>query len=202
MTSAAAFEFLVVRHPPVTVSGVCYGHADVPASASDEAVSVLASTLPRVSRIWTSTSSRCAELAERLAARVGAPLSSNQRLREMCFGAFEGLTWAEIERRYPDAYSTWMGDWRRTPPPGGETLNEFAGRIRVAFETIFAATHHDASVEDGATPVVVTHAGVIRALLTLCEGLDWDEALARPVPHLSAQLIRWPSDRWNGAAVT
>ncbi len=186
------FEFLVVRHPPVSVSGVCYGHADVPASASDEEVAALALRLPRVSRIWTSTSSRCAELAARLAAPLGAPLSPDGRLREMCFGEFEGLTWTEIERRYPDAYAAWMGDWRRTPPPGGETLSAFEERAHHALseirETMLRDTHSNA--EPSALPLVVTHAGVIRALFRASEGLDWDEALARAVPHLTPHTIR------------
>jgi alpha-ribazole phosphatase len=194
VTTDAAFEFLVVRHPPVSVSGVCYGHADVPASASDDEVSTLAARLPRVSRVWTSTSSRCAALAERLAARLGAPLSHEPRLREMCFGAFEGLTWTEIEQRYPEAYSAWMGDWRRTPPPGGETLHDFAERVRTAFQSI---GENSLSSEAGADapPLVVTHAGVIRALLTLSAGLDWDEALGRAVPHLTPHTIRWSREQ-------
>jgi broad specificity phosphatase PhoE len=193
MTTESAFEFFVVRHPPVSVSGVCYGHADVPAHASDDEVDALAARLPPVSRIWTSTSSRCAELAARLATRLGAPLSSDERLREMCFGSFEGLTWTEIERRYPEAYTAWMGDWRRTPPPGGEPLDAFAGRVRRALEAIGESTRREASskAEPSAPPLVVTHAGVIRALFRANEKLDWDEALARAVPHLTPHTIHW-----------
>ncbi len=193
MTSENGFEFLLVRHPPVSVSGVCYGHADVPASASDEEVAELALRLPRVSRIWTSTSSRCAELATRLAARLGASLSPDPRLREMCFGEFEGLTWTEIERRYPDAYTAWMGDWRRTPPPGGETLSAYEERAHQALSEIRERTLREArsNAEPSGPPLIVTHAGVIRALFRASEGLEWDEALGRAVPHLTPHIIRW-----------
>ncbi len=178
-------ELLLLRHPKVSVSGICYGHADVPAAFDDEAAQALLAGLPRVSGVWSSPLSRCAQVASRVARRLALPLTTDERLRELGFGAFEGLTWADIEARYPEPYARWMGDWQNTPPPGGETLSELSTRVQRALSAIALAAPPDAP------PLVVTHAGVVRATLRLTENLSWDEALARPIAHLEPLRVRW-----------
>jgi alpha-ribazole phosphatase len=179
-------EILMLRHPKVSVSGICYGHADVPAAFGDADADALFAMLPRLSGVWTSPLSRCLLVASRIAERQNLQLEADERLRELGFGAFEGLTWTDIETRYPEPYARWMGDWQNTPPPGGETLSELSARVHVALSTIALDAPPDAP------PLVVTHAGVVRAALRLTENLSWDEALARPIAHLEPLRVRWP----------
>jgi alpha-ribazole phosphatase len=178
-------ELWFVRHPKVSVSGICYGHADLKADFGDDELDALLGKLPRFGAVWSSPLSRCKRLAARVAERLALPLRTDDRLRELGFGAFEGLAWSEIETRFPEAYAAWMGDWQRTPPPGGETLSELTTRIADVLSVILST---DAAAEK---TLVVTHAGVIRAVHRLTENLSWDEALARPIPHLEPQRVIW-----------
>ena len=78
-------------------------------------------------------------------------------LRERGFGEFEGLSYTEINARWPE-----MGErWRRRDPsfgaPGGETLNQFYERS-IATATRIAAKH------PGQTIALVSHGGVMDCL--------------------------------------
>lgn len=182
-----AHELLLLRHPQVSVRDVCYGHADVPAELVETELSALLDKLPRLDAVWTSPLSRCANLARRVADGQGVRLHHCDDLRELCFGAFEGLSWSEIEARFPTEYARWMRDWLRTPPPGGETLADFEARVERAVAAISEAHTEDARI------LIVTHAGVVRTLLRLTRSASWEEALAHPVPHMDPLLFRWPA---------
>ncbi|EFQ83617.1 phosphoglycerate mutase family protein [Aeromicrobium marinum DSM 15272] len=113
----------------------------------------LASLAPH--RILCSDLERARHTAEALAELVGVPAEPDPRLREMDFGAREGLTWQEAWDRYPDGMRAWMeGD--ETQIPDSETHAQagerFAAGVREALEVLPA----------DATMVVVAHGAVIR----------------------------------------
>ncbi|WP_405783916.1 histidine phosphatase family protein [Streptomyces sp. NBC_00859] len=60
------------------------------------------------------------------AARLGLGVRIDEELREADFGAWEGLAYAEVQQRCPDA------PWLRSPaaaPPGGESPDDVADRV-------------------------------------------------------------------------
>ena len=135
----------------------------------------------RVDHVFTSDLRRCRETAELLV--PGATVVCTKRLREMDFGAWEGLTPSECLRMSPSLYQCWLEDPRSVSPPGGEPLDRFAGRV-LSFADRVAARF------SGKTVALVTHGGPIRVLL--------DPGL-RDLPHLyvpPAGLIVRP---WRGA---
>jgi alpha-ribazole phosphatase len=104
---------------------------------------------------------------------LGTPLKIDERLREMDHGEWEGRSWKEIEGTDGDRLTAWMADWIGGRPPGGESLGEIEHRVAAWLADL------------GPEPVVaVAHAGVIRAMWVLLEGLSWPEAIARDVQHL------------------
>lgn len=107
--------------------------------------------------VYSSDLLRALNTARALAASSGAALVTDTGLRERGFGDFEGLTFAEIEARWPEASQRWR---RREPafgPRGGEVLCDFYARC-IGTITRLAACHA------GQTIAVVAHGGVLDCL--------------------------------------
>ena len=107
--------------------------------------------------IYSSDLSRALDTARALAARTGAPLAVDRGLRERAFGSFEGLTFTEIEQRWPDESARWR---RRDPafgPSGGEVLADFYARC-ITTATRIAGAH------PGRNVALVAHGGVLDCL--------------------------------------
>ncbi|MDJ1157743.1 histidine phosphatase family protein [Chelatococcus sp. SYSU_G07232] len=88
----------------------------------------------------------------------------DERLREIAFGQWEGLTWGEIRARDPQGHRASRADRWHYVPPGGESYAMLAERVRPFMEGLTRDT------------VVVSHGGVARALLALFAGAPKDEA--------------------------
>ena len=84
-----------------------------------------------------------------------APVETDARLREMDFGAWDGLTWAECVERDGDLIRRWSEDPAAVAPPGGESLAAFEARIAAAL----------ADLPEEGSRLWVVHAGVIHAIL-------------------------------------
>jgi broad specificity phosphatase PhoE len=118
-----------------------------------------------VAGIYTSPLQRAAETAQRIAAAFDLLIVPEPDFREMGLGAWEGLTVAEIRAAFPGTYERWLEDPATFPAPGGECLETFSARVVRAFESMRAR-------HAGADLVVVSHGGVIKALLCHVLGLD------------------------------
>ena len=80
-------------------------------------------------------------------------------LREMCFGAFEGRNYEEME--HDPAYRAWVDGGCMGRCPGGESRVEFFERVCAAFERLA-----DAAVRAGEnTLVIAAHGGTQMAVL-------------------------------------
>jgi len=107
--------------------------------------------------IYTSDLSRARETAQTVAHLLGLPLTTDQGLRERCFGIWEGHTYAEVERGWPTESERWRRREADFGPVQGETLQGFFDRV-VATTTRLAAAHAGQSV------LLVTHGGVLDCL--------------------------------------
>lgn len=107
--------------------------------------------------VYASDLARAHETAAAVAGALGLPVHSDRGLRERAFGVFQGLTFAEIEQRWPEQAQRWR---RRDPdfgPEGGERLADFYARC-VASAAAIAARH------PGETIALVAHGGVMDCL--------------------------------------
>ena len=111
----------------------------------------------RIDAVYSSDLGRALETAHALAREAGVPVQPQIALRERAFGIFEGLTFAEIEQRFPDEARRWRQRDAGFGPQGGETLREFYARA-VAAVADLAARHRGQHI------AVVTHGGVLDAL--------------------------------------
>ncbi len=110
-----------------------------------------------IAAIYSSDLQRAAETARALSATTGLPVTTDATLRERAFGEFEGVSFAEIQQRWPDAARRWRQREPDFAPGGGETLNVFYARC-VAAALRLAARH------PGQTIALVAHGGVLDCL--------------------------------------
>lgn len=172
----------VVRHTAVAdAEGLCYGRTEVALAPSfaDEAAAVAAALPGRPPPpIHASPALRCRHLAERL----GRPVRVDPRLQELNFGAWEGLRWDAVPA---DELARWSDGFVDTGPPGGESFRALAARATAAAAEIAAAA-------GPAGAVIVTHTGVIRALLAWHGGRTLAELVAHPVAYGSVHRLEPP----------
>lgn len=110
-----------------------------------------------ISALYSSDLLRAAQTAQAIAARCDLVLNTDAGLRERSFGIFEGHTWADLERLWPDQARRWREREAGFSPEGGETLSDFYTRC-VACATRLAARH------PGETIALVAHGGVLDCL--------------------------------------
>lgn len=155
-------RILAIRHGETAwnVDGRIQGQLDVPLNDMGRwQVHRLALAVADedIAAIYSSDLLRALETAQAVSRGSGDPIVTDPGLRERGFGTFEGLSYAEINQRWPE-----MGErWRRRDPsfgaPGGETLTDFYARS-VATAARLAALH------PGQTIALVSHGGVMDCL--------------------------------------
>lgn len=146
----------LIRHTAVAVpSGICYGQSDIDVAASFTAESAsLQDKLAHVQldAIYTSPLQRCS----RLAAVLGSvDIHVDERLKELHFGDWEMQAWDAIPR---DIFDVWANDYANLSPPNGETFLQLYQRVTHFLEELLSRHHKE-------TIAIVTHGGVIRAIL-------------------------------------
>jgi alpha-ribazole phosphatase len=182
--------FTLIRHPEPAVRGVCYGLLDVPLSEEGlRHARAIAAALAgeRFAAIYTSPLRRCAETAGMLAEGRECPLETLDAFRELNFGRFEGRTYDDLARDYPDVYQRWMEAPTEVEFPGGESFGMMHRRVLSAAREL--STRHA-----GQTIALVTHGGVIRTLLVEAQGMDCRRMFELEVPYGAIRRVTLRSD--------
>ena len=154
---------LLIRHAESSWNAAdrWQGHGDPPLSDRGRAqANALARELARetIDVLVSSDLRRAAETAAILGKARGLRPESTPRLRELDLGDWEGLTRDQIERTAGDALRRFDAGDLDVRPGGGENLRELAQRA-------FSVVSELVDAHPGRHLTVVTHLGVIRALL-------------------------------------
>jgi probable phosphoglycerate mutase len=134
------------------------GQTDVPLNDLGHRQAVEAAELLvrfRPDAIVASDLRRAADTAAALAALTGLPVTHDERLRERCFGEWQGLTMTEVAATRPAEHARWTAG-ADVVGGGVETLDDLGKRVAEALR--------DASetARPGGTVVVATHGGAAR----------------------------------------
>ncbi|MEX3583014.1 MAG: alpha-ribazole phosphatase [Burkholderia sp.] len=183
-------DLVLIRHPALAVeAGICYGASDLPLAgeATAEAAAIVA-RLRTARLVWpeailASPLQRCASVAQEIGALAARPVRLDVRLREIDFGTWEMRRWDEIGTA---ALDRWQSDLMGAREHGGESAAQFVARVE-SFALPFAA-----SLTKEATAIVVTHAGVIRALASLWLGVSLDSLLTGAIAY--GGMVRFSRD--------
>jgi len=140
----------------------------------------------RVDAIVTSPL-RCArETADVVAGELKMEVGLVDDLAEAAFGDWDGLTFAEVDERWPEELAAWLED-TGAAPPGGESYDDVATRAHAALDQLL-------STYPGRTVLVVSHVTPIKMLVRFA--LD---APANVIHHLqvapgSLTAVAWWAD--------
>jgi ribonuclease H / adenosylcobalamin/alpha-ribazole phosphatase len=103
-----------------------------------EAATILMASTPSPTLVVSSPLLRALETAQALAALLGASVAVHPDLREVGFGAWEGLD-RDALTRIPE-YRDYKRDSENHPPPGGERMSEIRARMIECLDDV-ARTH-------------------------------------------------------------
>lgn len=145
-------QIFLIRHTrPLLEEGVCYGQLDLDVDAQTDDPQACATRLRKVLPADTPVLASPLRRTRRLAEALHAAPRFDERLMEINFGAWEGQRWDDIPRSQLDA---WAADVLHFAPPAGESAAMLQARAMACAATF-----------SGERIAVVTHGGVIRALL-------------------------------------
>jgi broad specificity phosphatase PhoE len=152
----------LLRHgqTPMSVQRRYAGRTDVP--LTEVGVQQAAAAAKRLASaglgvIVTSPLQRRVQTAQGVAAFTGAAVITDGGFRETDFGAWEGLTFAEVRERWPAEMSAWLAD-PEVAPPGGESFTDVSARVTEALDRVLAA-------RAGQTVLIVSHVTPIKMLV-------------------------------------
>lgn len=132
--------------------------------------------------IYASDLDRAIETANIIAEPHDLEVVCSKSMRELGFGIWEGLTYDEIINKWPESMKKWQNDPLNVKPPNGETLAELMERTS-DFLMAVAKNHPDKTI------LIATHAGPIRAILSVLLDLKWEFFWKFKISNTSLTII-------------
>ncbi len=168
MASSGPLRLFLIRHGEVeaNVDFRYLGRRDDPLTSRGRAqAEALARMLVEAppARVLSSPLARARATADTIAARCGVEVEPDDRLVEMSFGRWEGMSRAEVLESDLANLVAWEADPEHVAPPDGESLGDVAMRLTELVDDLRAEP------SDGAV-ALVSHVGPLKVLL--CAALD------------------------------
>jgi len=144
----------------------------------------------QIDHIYTSdlarahATARAIGLAMAQGGRSEPPLTPYRALRERAFGIFEGLTYSEIESRWPEESRRWRHRDPDFAPSGGESTTQVRERVR-------QAVNHLAPRHLGGCIVLVAHGGVMDQLYRLATQQDLSAPRTWELGNTAINRLLW-----------
>jgi broad specificity phosphatase PhoE len=183
-------RLILIRHGATewNLAGRYQGQTDVPLGelgrAQAESVARRLRDEP-ITAVFCSDLSRARETAQIILSGRSVPITPTRDLREMSWGAWEGLKGSEAAERYAFDWAAWCRDpVNERPTGGGESFGELAIRVAgfyrsmldrlgsdgvgVANKFLYRTGGQSSGQDTHETALVVSHGGLLRALLAQC----------------------------------
>ena len=181
----------LVRHASVAgTDGRCCGRLDVP--LSPEGIIQARETVARLAQekicaVYSSGLRRAVETGQMLADALQLNVTVLETLAEIDFGDFEGMTFEEIRRRYPEAFERWMTQPTNTRFPNGESFADMRDRVSRTVDPLLRR-HRNESI------AIVSHSGVIRFLIGRALSMPADQIFRLAQRHAAINRIKFTED--------
>ena len=127
-----------------------------------------------VVQIFSSRQKRALETAQAVGRRQHVAVTVIDGLEEGEFGEWEGKTWDEISREYPEEFKVWCTEPAEIVPPGGESRPQIYRRIGNALKEILRRSRGDIAI--------VSHGAALAYMVSLMlekELGDHDEIIVK-----------------------
>lgn len=109
--------------------------------------------------IYCSSLVRAVMTAAPLAMAKNMPYKTESLLKEVSFGAWEGVSFAQLHREHGEEMRTFLERPGDFTPPRGESFAQAQKRCVQGLQNILAREGHDKNI------AIVTHGGIIRLLV-------------------------------------
>ncbi|MGW0989096.1 bifunctional RNase H/acid phosphatase [Streptomyces sp. NPDC002486] len=191
----APATFVLLRHgeTPLTPQKRFSGSGGTDPSLSDtgreqaERAAALLARRGTIQAVVSSPLARTRETAGIVAARLGLDVGIDDGLRETDFGAWEGLTFAEVRERHPEDLNAWLASPDAEPTGGGESFAATAGRLAATRDRLVAAYA-------GRTVLLVTHVTPIKTLVRLALGAPPESLFRMELSAASLSVVAYYAD--------
>ncbi|MET9617324.1 bifunctional RNase H/acid phosphatase [Kitasatospora indigofera] len=140
-----------------------------------------------IQAVVSSPMRRTRQTAETVAARLGLDVRIEEGLRELDFGDWEGLTFAEVQERHPADLDAWLASAKAKPTGGSESFTTLAHRVGVARDKILARYA-------GRTVLVVSHVSPIKTLVRLALGAPPDALYRMELSAAALSAVQYYTD--------
>ncbi|MEU3192233.1 histidine phosphatase family protein, partial [Streptomyces sp. NPDC006992] len=191
----APTTFVLLRHgetpltPEKRFSGSGGSDPELSAVGRQQAAAAAEALAARgtVQAVVASPLRRCQETAAAVADRLGLGVRTDEGLRETDFGAWEGLTFAEVRERHPEDLDAWLASAGARPTGGGESFEEVARRVAVARDRLLARYA-------GRTVLLVTHVTPVKTLARLALGAPAEALFRMELSAASLSAVAYYAD--------
>ncbi|MFF4971205.1 bifunctional RNase H/acid phosphatase [Streptomyces sp. NPDC001083] len=160
--------------------------SDVGREQAERAAAALAAR-GTIQAVVASPLTRTRQTAEAVAARLGLDVAVEDGLRETDFGAWEGLTFAEVRERYPEDLDAWLASPEAEPTGGGESFEATARRVAAARDRLIASYA-------GRTVLLVTHVTPIKTFVRLAIGAPSESLFRMELSAASLSAVAYYAD--------
>ena len=178
----------LLRHGATNTSGLLSAHADEALSKQGFADLKNATEHGNWDVIITSPMQRCHAFAKWLAVQNNCLIEVEKQIKEMDFGRWTGMPIAEIWQNEPEQLKQLWQQPDDFTAPDGESIQDFRKRVLKAMTNIMQK--HENKVI-----LIVTHTGVIRAILANALDISMKSALKFSIEYASLSRIHCYPDK-------
>ena len=146
----------VIRHAQPITEGILTGQSDPLLSVHGHNQACRLRELFQTSELNGVIYSSPLKRAFQTALYIGGDPIILPGLAEVTYGDWDGLSWAEIQKRWPQIARDKLVSWRGVTPPGGESWDDFARRVGAALALVIA----------GPLPAVIVAHEAVNAIIS------------------------------------
>jgi probable phosphoglycerate mutase len=140
--------------------------------------------------VYSSDLVRAVDTARALAQREDLEIKLLPQLRERHYGIFQGITAAEGQQRYPEAYQRYAARDTHYDFETGESMLDFAARVAEGVD--WMVRHHR-----GETIAAVTHGGVLDILFRKATGRPLSAPRDFKIPNCGLNWFHFDGQGWH-----
>ena len=111
-----------------------------------------------IDKIYSSDLIRAVETASYISKIFKKDIVKMKEFREINFGLWEGLTFEEIKKNYPEEHKIWKETPHNAKIPGGETLEDVYKRVMSGLKKVLKESI-------GQNIIIVSHGGPIKLMI-------------------------------------
>lgn len=166
------------------------GGLDVPLAplgvAQAEALAAELARRNEITAIIASPLLRAQQTAQFVSSAVGLPIVTMFEFAEAAFGEWDGCTFAEVSKKWPDELREWLSG-TDISPPGGESFAHVQNRVEQGRRKVleqFAGEH----------VLIVSHVTPIKIMTSTAVGAPLDAVFKMELPPCSLSKLAWFPD--------